>query len=95
MLKTVAELIKHHWKSNGRIKFIFVALGIFVSFVYVGVFQEKIMKGCYGDTSKNCDNGERFKYAITLVFVKSFCGLVFIKGIFNFKCSPTHSFWCN
>lgn len=72
--------IKELWTSNGKVKFIFVALGILVSFVYVGVFQETIMKGCYGGTNKQCTDGEKFTYATTLVFVKSFCGLVFIQG---------------
>lgn len=75
--------IKNVWTSNGKIKFLFVALGILVSFVYVGVFQEKIMRGCYGGTTKDCSDGEKFKFATTLVFVKSFCGLVFIQGTYE------------
>lgn len=78
---SAGNAIRNCWEANGKIKFIFVALGIFVSFIYVGIFQETIMRGCYGeDTSNECENGEKFKYAITLVLVKSFCGLVFIIG---------------
>lgn len=39
--------LKSIWTSNGKIKFAFVALGILVSFVYVGVCQETIMKGLW------------------------------------------------
>lgn len=81
IFRTAGNAIKNVWNSNGKIKFILVALGIFVSFVYVGVFQETIMKGCYGeDKSNNCENGEQFKFASSLVLVKSFCGLVIISG---------------
>lgn len=83
MFNNALSAIKNCWTANGKIKFIIIALGIFVSFVYVGVFQEKIMRGCYGDTNKDCKNGEKFKFAITLVLVKSFCGLVFVTGNSN------------
>lgn len=83
-LKTVhvfRNALKKCWTTNGRIKFIITALGIFGSFFCVGILQEMVMRGCYGDdTSKNCKHGERFKYAMTLVLVKSFCGLVFVQG---------------
>lgn len=76
------RMIRHSWKNNGRLKFITTALGIFLSYFVVGILQEKIMRGCYGDTvNKDCRNGERFKYAVTLVCVQSLCALTFIKGI--------------
>lgn len=84
MISNVFGTIKSFWTSNGKIKFLFVALGILVSFVYVGVFQEKIMRGCYGgDVKDGCKDGEKFRFATSLVFVKSFCGLIFIQGVYN------------
>lgn len=78
----VGNGLKKCWTTNGRIKFIITAFGIFGSFFCVGIFQETIMRGCYGnDTSENCKYGERFKYAITIVLVKCFFGLVFVQGI--------------
>lgn len=78
----VIRLIRHSWKHNGRLKFMITALGIFLSYFIVGILQEKVMRGCYGDTvHKDCRNGERFKYAVTLVGVQSLCAFTFIKGI--------------
>lgn len=38
------------------------------------------MRGCYGDAvNKDCRDGERFKYAVTLVGVQSLCAFLFIK----------------
>lgn len=77
------RIIRHSWKHNGRLKFITTALCIFFSYFIVGILQEKIMRGCYGDSvNKDCRNGERFKFAVTLVGVQSLCAFLFIKGIF-------------
>lgn len=79
------RIIRHSWKNNGRLKFITTALCIFFSYFVVGILQEKIMRGCYGDSvNKDCRNGERFKYAVTLVGVQSLCAFLFIKGILIF-----------
>lgn len=78
----IASTAKNYWKKNGKVKFIFTALGIIVLFVYVGILQEKIMRGCYGDNESNdCSHGEKFKYELTLVLVKSFFALIFVQGI--------------
>lgn len=71
---SVIRAIQTSWKNNGRLKFILTAAGIFVAYLCVGMLQEKIMRGCYGD---NC---ERFKYAVTLVGVQSLCAFIFIKS---------------
>lgn len=76
------RMIRHSWKYNGRLKFVSTALCIFVAYFIVGILQEKIMRGCYGDeVNKDCRNGERFKYAVTLVGVQSLCAFLFIKSI--------------
>lgn len=79
----VVTTLKNCWKNNGKVKLIFTAFGIFLSFVCVGIFQEKIMKSCYGDEDDRngeCKHGERFRYAVTLVLVKTFFGLFFVLG---------------
>lgn len=78
----VSNAFKKCWTTNGRVKFIITALGIFGSFFCVGILQEVIMKGCYADDTRgNCKFGERFKYPITLVLVKCFFDLVFVQGM--------------
>lgn len=80
----VGMTIKNGWKKNGKGKFIFVALGIILSFVYVGFLQEKIMSGCYGgDTRVNCKHNDQFKYELTLVLIKTVFALIFVEGILN------------
>lgn len=77
----IIRLMRHSWKHNGRLKFITTALCIFFAYFLVGIFQEKIMRGCYGDSvNKDCRNGEKFKYAVTLVGVQSLCAYLFIKS---------------
>lgn len=79
------RIIQHSWKHNGRLKFIITALCIFFAYFFVGVLQEKIMRGCYGDAvNKDCRNGERFKYAVTLVGIQSLCAFLLIKSIVIF-----------
>lgn len=81
-IHVIANTYRSHWKKNGMAKLLFTAFCIFVLFLYVGIIQEKMMRGCYGDTSDNCKNGERFTYAMTVVLVKTFFGLIFIQGIY-------------
>lgn len=84
---TVGNTLKICWKNNGKIKLIFTAIGIFLSFVCVGIFQEKIMRGCYGDESDKsgkCKHGDRFEFAVTLVLVKTFFGLLIVLGMINY-----------
>lgn len=77
----IIRMVRHSWKKNGRLKFLTTALCIFFAYFLVGVLQEKTMRGCYGDpVNKDCRNGERFKYAITLVAAQSLCAFLFIKS---------------
>lgn len=84
----IVRMIRHSWTNNGRLKFVSTALCIFLTYFLVGICQEKIMRGCYGDSvNKDCRNGEKFKYAVTLVGVQSLCAFIFIRS----KC-PFRSF---
>lgn len=74
-------VLKKSWKNNGILKFIVVALGIFASFITVGILKEKVMRGCYGDVgNKNCPQDRRFKYATTLVGSQMLCAFIVIKS---------------
>lgn len=69
------------WKEHDRVKFIITALGIFLSYLCVGIFHEKIMKTRYGN-EKNADGsiGETYTYANTLAGVSILSGFIFIGG---------------
>lgn len=75
------HIVKCCWKKNYRIKFIITAFGIFISYLCVGILQEKIMKSHYGDQI-NADGtkGEKFTYANTLAAVSLLSGFIFIGG---------------
>lgn len=75
----VINSIRSHWEENGKFKLIITALGIFLSYIIVGILQEKIMRGCYSDKNGICN---RFTFAITLVGVQFIFSFTFIKGIF-------------
>lgn len=68
----VLQVIQNAWNQNGRSKFVIIALGIFMSFLVVGLCQEKIMKTPYGDDK------EEFTFANTLVEVSLLSGFIFI-----------------
>lgn len=77
----LTRVIKKSWKNNGILKFIVVALGIFASFITLGMLKEKVMRGCYGDVgNKNCPEDRRFKYATTLVGSQMLCAFIVIKS---------------
>lgn len=69
------------WKEHDRVKFIITALGIFLSYLCVGIFHEKIMKTRYGNEN-NADGsiGEMYTYANTLAGVSILSGFIFIGG---------------
>lgn len=75
----VLQVLRNQWDGNGRLKFVIIALGIFISYLYVGLCQEKIMKTPYGE------NKEKFTYANTLVEVSLVSGLIFINSKYQFK----------
>lgn len=80
-LERIGRAIQQNWKNNGRLKFIITAVGIFITYMYVGILQERMMRGCYGDdVNKDCRNGEKFKYAVTLVAAQSLCAFTIISS---------------
>lgn len=79
LVKKLPELIQSRWAKNGRVKFVITAVGVFSTYLIIGILQEKIMKTPYG--ANNDDTiGETFKYANTLVDVYLIFGLIFMKS---------------
>lgn len=80
LVHIVENLIERYWNKNGKIKLIITAFGIIMSYLIVGILQEKITKSHYCDEIGNCD---KFKYELTLVGIQFIFSFTFIKG--NFK----------
>lgn len=55
--------------GNETFRMLFIAAGIMICFVYFGIMQEKIMRGCFGGelVEGKCVNGEKYVFEITLV----------------------------
>lgn len=71
---------------NANNKFIVCAAGIFVSYFYFGILQEKITRGKYFYEVTNEDGTvntvtERYKYFLVLVFVQCFVSYCFAKSL--------------
>lgn len=64
-----------------RVKFLTYAVGIFLCYFYFGIIQEKITRGRYGDEVTEDGVGERFTFALALVWVQCFCNWIFAKGL--------------
>lgn len=65
-----------------RSTFLVYSLGIFVAYFIYGIIQEKITRGTYGDEDEDGTGGERFTFALALVFVQCVCNWLFAKGIY-------------
>lgn len=64
---------------NDNTKFIVAALGIFFSYFYFGILQEKITRGVYGATGDGSP-GEKFTFTLMLVGVQCLWNWIFAKG---------------
>lgn len=64
----LTDIPKRVW-ANDMFRMIFIAAGIMVCFLYFGIMQEKIMRGCFGGelVDGECLNGEKFQFELTLV----------------------------
>lgn len=62
-------------------KFFVAALGIFCSYFYYGILQEKITRGRYGESRNEDGNiGEKFTFTLILVGVQCLWNWIFAKG---------------
>ena len=59
---------KRIW-ANETFRMLFIAAGIIICFLYFGIMQEKIMRGCFGGklVEGKCIEGEKYEFEITLV----------------------------
>lgn len=63
-------------------KFIIAAIGIFFTYFYFGILQEKITRSRYGERTED-GNYEKFTYTLTLVGVQCLWNWIFAKGMFK------------
>lgn len=63
-------------------KFIIAALGIFFSYFYFGILQEKITRGRYGERNED-GSYEKFTFTLTLVGVQCLWNWIFAKGFIH------------
>lgn len=69
-----------------RSRFLIYALGIFFCYFLYGIVQEKITRGRYGQqTNEDGTVGERFNFALALVWVQCLCNFIFAKGLLTVK----------
>lgn len=78
---------------NSNTKFIFCALGIFVSYFYFGILQEKVTKGKYPvevvqEDGTITEVNEKFTFSLALVFGQCFVSYLFAKGAVLIKGDP-------
>lgn len=82
------EFSTNNMTSNSQ--FLFCAAGIFISYFYFGILQEKVTRGKYLIETVD-ENGEakvineKFTYALSLVFIACFVNYLFAKGILYAK----------
>lgn len=65
---SLVDLARRIWK-NDTFRMLFIAVGIMVCFLYFGIMQEKVMRGCFGGeiVETKCVNGEKYQYELTFV----------------------------
>lgn len=69
---------------NDNTKFLICALGIFFSYFYFGILQEKITRGRYGDApNEDGTHGEKFTFTLALVGIQCLWNWIFARGISN------------
>lgn len=62
-------------------RFLVFALGIFICYFLYGIVQEKITRGRYGQQlNEDGSVGERYTYALALVWIQCLCNFIFAKG---------------
>lgn len=77
---------KRKTKMQDRFKVGIAAIGIFVSYFYYGILQEKVTRSKYGDhRNEDGTHGEKFTFALTLVGIQCLWNWIFAKGKQNVK----------
>ncbi|GAV01230.1 hypothetical protein RvY_11971 [Ramazzottius varieornatus] len=65
-------------------KFLFYAVGTFVSFMVFGIFQERITRGIYGTS-------DRFTYTASMVFIQCVINAIFARIVMRLSKEPKDS----
>jgi hypothetical protein len=65
---SIVDVAKRVWAIE-MVRMLFIAAGIMVCFLYFGIMQEQVMRGCFGGelVEGKCVNGEKYQYELTLV----------------------------
>lgn len=66
--------------GHGGLRLLVCFLGVFVCYFYYGILQETITRGTYGEG----ENKEKFRYALSLVFVQCVVNAIFAKLLIRF-----------
>ncbi|XP_053310061.1 solute carrier family 35 member B1 [Spea bombifrons] len=66
--------------SSGGLRLLACFLGVFVCYFYYGILQETITRGTYGEGEKQ----EKFRFALSLVFVQCVVNALFAKFLISF-----------
>lgn len=67
--------------ADDRLKFLFLASGIFFSFFCFGIFQENLTTERFGNqTNENGEIGTKFKFTFTQVGIQSLGCWIFASG---------------
>ncbi|XP_030374371.1 solute carrier family 35 member B1 homolog [Scaptodrosophila lebanonensis] len=78
--------MRHIMNIPENSRFVIYAAGIFFCYFLYGIVQENITRGRYGDqVQPDGSIGERYTYALALVWVQCFCNFVFAKGMLVVK----------
>ncbi|XP_077316120.1 solute carrier family 35 member B1 [Lithobates pipiens] len=64
----------------GGLRLLACFLGVFVCYFYYGILQETITRGTYGEG----ENKEKFRFALSLVFVQCVANAIFAKILIHF-----------
>jgi len=73
-------------KIPEKSRFLIFAIGIFFCYFLYGIVQEKITRGKYGNLENEDGTvGERFIFALALVWVQCLCNYILAKGMLKIK----------
>lgn len=63
---SLIDIAKRTW-ANETFRMLFIAAGIMICFVYFGIMQEKIMRGCFGGelVEGKCVDGGKLSFALS------------------------------
>lgn len=79
---STTELLGIH--MHPKVKFVTVALGIFISYFCFGILHEKVTRSTYGDfINADGTKGERFRYELTLVGIQCLIYCIVARGKFR------------